>query len=148
MKHVLVVCHANRYRSPLAAAVLAGYSRLIMVRSAGFKQAGRSAAKCIREEAERRGLDLVEHCSDVVNPALLAWADIVLYMDGGNLKRLQALRPSGPHPKQRWLCLGQFAKPAVRRIPDPAFVSAKSPEFRAIMDQIVDAAHNFALRYA
>ena len=119
-KRVLVVCHANQWRSPLAAAALASCGG-IEVRSAGFRRRGRSAARRARLAAALLGYDLDAHKSSVVDGEVLAWAHLIVYMDSGNRRRLvDAMRL---HKVARpYACLGAWCHPPRRRIADPAFV--------------------------
>ena len=120
-RKVLVICHGNKWRSPMAAAALAA-SGAAEVKSAGFRKAGDRAAKRVRLLASVLGHDLEEHRSALVAPDLLAWADVVVYMDGGNRKRLEdAMRAAGI--VKPYACLGAWCDPPRDRIPDPAFVS-------------------------
>lgn len=145
---VLVLCHANRWRSPLAAAVLAAAAPGWEVRSAGFKpDEGRPAARPIRLAAAERGYDLAAHRSQRVTEELAAWARVVVYMDGGNLLRLAALCRE-PAAGQQWVCLARFAnqRSQQQRIPDPAWVPRGGPELRAIVDLIEQCARSLAAR--
>jgi protein-tyrosine phosphatase len=123
-KKVLVVCHGNVNRSPLCAAVLA--SRGVTVRSAGFVNPGKRASKKTRDWAAEQGYDLEGHRSQLLTPELMKWADIVIYMDNGNFRRL---------PKSnKAVCLGSFL--GLTRIPDPAFMARGSKEFLDTMNLI------------
>ena len=69
--------------------------------------------------------------------------DIVIYMDGGNLKRLQAFVGVNVAPLH-WHCLGEFADPPVHRIPDPGFQAKGSQEFKDTVHLIANATLNLA----
>lgn len=121
---VLVLCHANRYRSPLFAALLQRRAPGIEVRSAGFKEGGRPAAKRIREAASRLfGLDLAAHRSTLVSRPLVEWATHVLVMDGGNERRFAEAFPDQACHRANF----------GGRVPDPAFINPASPEFADVM---------------
>jgi len=79
----LVICHGNICRSPYAAAVLAYRLRPrgISVLSAGLIGPGRPSPAVARAAALARGVDLKEHRSQLVTPALLAQVDLVIVMD-------------------------------------------------------------------
>lgn len=140
--NVLVLCHANRWRSPLAAVILKHHGpSTLTVKSAGFKEADKRAAKPIRDAAAARGYDLEAHRSQLATRELLFWADLVVYMDGGNYKRLASLL-NGSFPSVDVACLGQWAKPPVNRVPDPAFMAKASQEFADTVDLIEEAARN------
>lgn len=76
MKHILVVCSQNKWRSPTAENIYRGDSRAI-VRSAGL---GASAPHHISQK------DLI-------------WADLLLYMERDHLERIKALFPNQTLPK-------------------------------------------------
>ena len=106
---------------------------------------GERAAKKMRDAALGHGVDLQYHRSMPITYERLLWAELVVYMDGGNLKRLQALSPE-PLPNQLWVCLGSYADPPVGRIPDPAFMRRGSAEFERVVNQIYGASTNLAER--
>ena len=97
LERVLVLCRANRCRSPLFEEMLrAEFTRSgapVRVSSAGFLEAGRAAASGSQEEAQRRGLDLGAHRSRRVGPADLRSADLVLAMGLEHLRDAVALEP-------------------------------------------------------
>jgi len=82
---VLVLCNGNIFRSPFAAAVLrralGGESERIAVDSAGFQGPGRESPKEAVEAAARRGIDLSGHRSQLVTPALVRAADLIIVME-------------------------------------------------------------------
>jgi protein-tyrosine phosphatase len=94
----------------------------------------------MREAASVFGIDLSEHRSQLVTPSLLKWAQLVVYMDGGNLKRLKAF--NGPSAKL-W-CLGSWVIPAITRIPDPNYMKKGSQEFKEVIQMIVQASRNLS----
>lgn len=144
MRHVLAICHANRWRSPLCAVVMR--RDLIdhaIVRSAGFREAGRRAGKPIRDAAVERGYDLEEHRSTMIDLELLKWADLVVYMDGGNYRRLRD-KMNGTMPDVNIIPLGSWATPRVSRIPDPAFMRRDSVQLRETVELIISASHCLA----
>lgn len=138
---VLVVCHANRFRSPFAA----GYLRYVYpefdVRSRGVKQMlGKTpiAAKCAREAAREYGFYLEDHKAEQLNTKDVRWAEFILYMDGGNLTRLRsgwgALLSQTPHE-----CLAAYVEQP--RIPDPAFLKGSARD--AVWALIASACDQF-----
>lgn len=142
-KRVLVLCHGNKYRSPLCAAFL-GKDRRLEVISAGFrKDAPRPAAKPVREYAALNGLDLSDHRSQRVTPQMLEWAEIIIYMDRGNERRLNDLIGLCPRGavKAQLINLASYSynRPVV---PDPAF-ARNAGDFRAIMDLIKACSNEF-----
>lgn len=142
---VLVVCHGNINRSPLCAAVLRQERPDLTVREAalkGWDNPGfrpERAAKKMRQEAMRAyGIDLEPHRSRSITVADMEWADRVIYMDGGNLRRLHRIKDAwhGLDPAL-WLSLGSFDEPPRERIPDPNFLKAGSPEFIEVVDLVM-----------
>lgn len=116
--NVLVTCHGNRFRSPFAAGLIKQLRPELAVRSSGVKIpiGTHPAAASAREAAERRGFSLMDHRARATTAELIDWADMVLYMDRGNLRRLLAQFPG--LEKQR--CLASYLGRS--RIPDPAFI--------------------------
>lgn len=137
MTRVLVVCHGNINRSPLCAAVLARHPEL-EVRQAALKSWRRPdwrdepASKKMRDAAIELGLNLERHRSTAISQELLRWAQIVIYMDGGNKARLEAMLDEAGDFTTELRCLGEFADPPVGRIPDPAFIK-RGPEFHDVV---------------
>jgi protein-tyrosine phosphatase len=80
---VLVVCHGNICRSPMAAALLRRELNPlgITVRSAGFLGLNRPAPAEAIAAAERYGVNLAEHRSRVVTVELARTADLIVVMD-------------------------------------------------------------------
>lgn len=98
---IVVVCHANVARSPLAMAMLeaAARDRLgarpdVWVRSAGVHaREGQSAASETLREAGTRGLDLGRHRSAVLDRQVVASADLVLTMTESQRAHAALLSP-------------------------------------------------------
>lgn len=93
---LLFVCSGNTCRSPLATALaereLARLGWRLEVRSAGVSpMTGSPASEGSLRAARRHGLDLSEHRSRPLDPALIDWADLVLVMSPGHLLRLAEL---------------------------------------------------------
>lgn len=137
---VLVLCHGNINRSPLAEAVL--HYRGWAVRSAGFKPGGGRAAKKMRDWVAENLPDcwpsVEAHTPTLVTPELVRWADVVLLMDGGNLKRFEAL--FGKLDKVQML--GSYV--GLPRIPDPGFMSRGDPKLGTTYALVAEAAATFA----
>lgn len=148
---VLVLCHGNICRSPLAAAVMkrAGLEDVI---SAGFKPGGKRSPKKMREWAAENatGIDLSEHRSTEVTAEMLKTAEWILYMDGGQRKRLERLWTENGLEELRGsvvnFCepLAYYLEPPAEKIADPMFAGNKDdPRFIAIMHHLIAAAENF-----
>lgn len=138
---VLVMCHGNINRSPLCAAVLRESLGKDAVQSAGFVNPGRPAAKKMRDQAAERGYRLLSHRSQLLTDELLLWADRVVYMDGGNLKRLKTF-PA--FDTKKTICLGRYCVPLQNRIPDPNFMRKGSPDFIFVVEMIIAASKRLA----
>ncbi len=132
---VLVVCHGNLYRSPFAAACLRNIRPQWHVDSCGMKAKGHGgAAKAAREAATRHGLDLSGHQRRPYTEDLHLEYDIVVYMDGGNHRRL--LDAGVPSRK----LVNLAAAVGLPRIPDPAFLSGpKQAAVFALISRAVGA---------
>lgn len=150
---VLVLCHGNICRSPLAAAVMrrAGLTDVV---TAGFKpstEKPKLSPKKVRDWAmQNEGLDLSQHRSQSVTREMLVAADIVIYMDGGQEGRLTALweeyglaAERGPMEKYA-RPLGAWLVTQQSRIGDPMFQKPGTAEFLTIMGQLVEASGRFA----
>lgn len=138
---LVILCAANRYRSPLAAAFLGRYSHLD-VRSAGFKPGGLRAGKPVREAARGFGFDLEDHRSVEVSRELMDWASYVVVMNPTQLDKLTGL--FGPAKRERRVLLGSYLNFMVQSIPDLGFINGSSPEFGRVVSMIKDATTNLA----
>jgi protein-tyrosine phosphatase len=136
--HLLVVCHGNICRSPLAGEALKKeLGKRAVVETAGFRSMGQRASKKVREFALRNSLDLTFHRSKRVTGELLHWADVILYMDGGNEKRLREQSA----PIEKMINLGQVV--GLSRIPDPNF-TPRGPKLDQILQLILTASRKFS----
>jgi protein-tyrosine phosphatase len=95
---ILVVCTANRVRSPMAAAMLtracAALGAPVRISSAGLLRGGHPADPTAQAVAQERGLDLRAHVSREVRPDLLQASDLVIVMTRDHLRQLAVLEPS------------------------------------------------------
>lgn len=137
--NVLVLCHGNVCRSPLAGAVLARGLGEDRVRTAGCKSYDSSrrpppAAKKVREYADRLGYDLSGHRARTVTQEDLAWAGLILYMDRGNQERMGEVLTTEMWTRAR--CLGMYV--GLPSVPDPAFVP-RGPELDRLLGLVVQA---------
>lgn len=145
MKKILVVCHGNINRSPLCAAILKQRTGAEILQAAMMDWVRPlRAAKKMRDAAADLGLDLEEHRSQAATVEMLEEADMVIYMDGGNLKRLKTLAGTDTvDPK--WHCLGQYAPGgSLPRIPDPGFMARDSAKFKETVNLIAKSSANLA----
>lgn len=115
-RRVLVLCHGNLCRSPFAAALLARDPELD-VRSGGLGAAdGHDADAMAMRVASRFDVDLRPHRTHPVAAADVAWAELVLGMEGSHAV---ALRRRFPDASPRLRLLGDFLDEAPHRIDDP-----------------------------
>lgn len=132
---ILIICHGNINRSPACACIL--WENFVDVASAGFVNPGRRAALKMRNAVAAFGYDLSEHRSKLVTKAMVDYADLIIYMDNGNRKRL--VEQFGEDIMTKAKCLGEFARPAVTRIPDPAFMAKGNKMFTDTVSLIIMA---------
>lgn len=145
--NVLVLCHANRWRSPLAAGLLRKHleannlHQVVTVRSSGFKEAGRPAGKPVRNAALELGFSLEDFRSSLLDVNQHDWADLFVHMGRGNYARLQAFRKKyNLMDKPRTTaCLGNWTDPPRSNIEDLAFISPHLPKFDEVVRYIDDA---------
>ncbi|WP_323119950.1 arsenate reductase/protein-tyrosine-phosphatase family protein [Burkholderia alba] len=91
---VLVVCHANLCRSPLAEALLRRALPRVTIRSAGIDaRVGEPAARRARDAARVRGLDLSAHRAQALTVLACARADLILVMETAQRRRIEARYP-------------------------------------------------------
>lgn len=118
---VLVLCHGSVNRSPFVAAIIAHHRPDWRVHCAGLKTTvGRPATPKAKTAAARIGLDLSYHRSQPMTRDLFDWADVVLYMDSGNEKRLiEQVGEAAVRRKAELLA----SYGSLRRLPDPNYTS-------------------------
>jgi protein-tyrosine-phosphatase len=168
---ILVVCHGSINRSPLAGYILRYLlpNKHIRIRAMRPVGKGEKATRKVRNYAQEmleftKQIDqsdnelgkyqlwlvvskaLEEHYSQQCLKEDLIWAEKIIYMDGGNLKRLQNLAVTEQldmtgHPAY---CLGEYLSPPKKRIADPAFMRAGSEELGKTLRDIVMAALGLA----
>lgn len=112
--HLLVVCLGNICRSPYAERRLRELLDGREVRSAGLLEAGRSSPRTAVEVALDRGVALDDHRSVRLSPEWIAWADLVLVMNGSQENEVRSrCRALGTAPLVEWL--GDFDPGAIAR---------------------------------
>lgn len=123
MKHILFVCTANRYRSPIAEACLKkcleeqGLMNKWMVASAGtWTKDGLPAMKDAVDKASAHGLDISAHTSRVITEKILSKSDLVIVMEQG---QKEALQNEFPKHQSRIALLSQVTVGLPYDIPDP-----------------------------
>lgn len=119
---ILFICQGNIYRSPFAEAVLQRpgllRERNISVASAGFVGPGRPSPENAVAEADRRGVDLRPHRSQLIRTPMLRRPTRVVVMD--TRQRREVARVSG-RARSEILVLGDLDPESIarRRIRDP-----------------------------
>ena len=142
IRSVLVLCHGNICRSPLAAALLLRRRPDLDVASAGLSAGdGAQADPLAIRVANDLGVDLTGHRSRPVTPGLVAGADLVLVMEASHAR---ALRSYAPDAAPRTRLLGDFLDTGPFRIPDPWGLPREV--FAATFARIDDAVGRLAAR--
>jgi protein-tyrosine phosphatase len=90
---ILVVCTANRARSPMAEALLARRLPDAHVSSAGSLPAGHPATDGATKAMATRGIDIAAHRSRVLSPQVIADADLVVAMARRHVRDVVVLDP-------------------------------------------------------
>lgn len=131
---ILVVCHGNICRSPLAAAMLKAALPHCRVESAGLQAlVGHPADSSTQEVAMPEGLVLQHHKGRQLSSEMLNDADLILVMS--NSQRT-AIGERSPSALGKTMLLGHWL-PKQREIPDP---HGKSRElFQLVHEQIRQA---------
>ena len=112
VERILVVCKGNICRSPFAAQLLAGRVKTVEVRSAGLEASGRDPADpAAVRAAMRRGACLDAHRTRPMSDVDVAWADLVLGMEGTHAA---AIAVRWPAARAKVRLLGHF-------LPEPPF---------------------------
>lgn len=122
MPSILFVCTANRYRSPIAAAVFASLlekstASAWEVGSAGtWTKNGLPAIPEAVTKAASLGLDITNHRSRLITREMIAAADLVLVMEEGQKESLSA---EFPDLRAKIRLLSQATRGVSYDIPDP-----------------------------
>ena len=117
LRRVLVICHGNICRSPFGEALIAVRAPALEVRSAGLhasdgNPADLQAIAC----AQRMGVSLVAHRSQLATNDLLGWADLILVMQGAHVAEIARRFPSCVG---RVRLLGDYLPEPPYGLPDP-----------------------------
>lgn len=143
MPAILFVCTANRFRSPVAAAVLTkclvdrGIARSWRVRSAGtWAAAGKAVLPSVLAAALKFGIDLSGHRSAEVTRQMLSEYDLVIVMQAG---QKEALLTEFPNLQDRIHLLSEIVEGRSYDIPDSK-ISAEEAE------EVVEELHGLIRR--
>jgi protein-tyrosine phosphatase len=145
MPHILFVCTANLYRSPLAAAFL--YRKLQtdrrsegwVVESAGtWAVPGHHVPEQALMAARDLGLDLQSHLTRQVDRDLLAGYDLILVMERGHM---EALTIEFPFIQKKLHLLSEVADQLQYDIADPASSGLRISEIAAQMCNLIERAY-------
>ena len=146
---ILVICHGNINRSPAVAEMLKVLDEegVFEVESAGFVGPWKRAVRKTRRALLRRvpkATGIKSHRSKLVTEEMARSADYILYMDGGNFRRLAALVDSDSAVLDKAIPLAAYVNKS--RMVDPNFLRAGSEEFEQAIDDLVEATTNFVRR--
>ena len=133
IRHILVMCYGNIYRSPFVEKYLA--ERLgedFEIRSAGFHpKSNRASSEAHIKMCLEYNVDLSAHRSTVVNRELTDWADVIVIMDRHNWYALADY----PSATSKVLWLGVLLEQSIKEIQDP--YSKSESEARLIVQQLL-----------
>jgi protein-tyrosine phosphatase len=123
IQRILVLCHGNVCRSPLAEAYLRHRLKAgtdgVEVSSAGLEtEKGRSAHPLAVHVAEQAGLSLGAHSSTPVDRGQIDEADLILVMEDSQMDQVLQRFPSAKH---KTIPLGYFSRGLPFDISDPYF---------------------------
>jgi len=140
MPFVLFVCTANRYRSPIAAAVFSSklgqdqQTEDWKVDSAGtWTQNGLPVVPEAAQSAAQKGLNLSTHRSKNITSDLIHQADLILVMENG---QKEALEIEFPDCRKKIYLLSQATVGIPFDIPDPMIHPEAGDVSREILEMI------------
>lgn len=145
MPHILFICTANLYRSPLAAALFRrklqadGQSHHWTVESAGtWTIPGQGVPPDALRAARSIDIDLKTHVTRPVDRPLLARQNLILVMERGHR---EALNIEFPFVQSRAYLLSEVTDQLEYDVADPAKSSVGINEFAAEMLKLIDRAY-------
>lgn len=124
--HVLMVCHGNICRSPVAQYMLQEMLKdshpHVAIDSSGVGALiGYPAAPEMRQLMTDRGIDLSLHTAKQINLDLVNWSDLILVMDGHQRIFIEKKFPSSRGKTQllgRWLDIEEVPDPYGKSLQD------------------------------
>jgi protein-tyrosine-phosphatase len=141
MPSVLFVCTANRFRSPLAAALLErklhelGLADAWTIGSAGiWTTPGQPALPQVSNAAQRFDIDLSGHRSARVSRKLLSRYDLILVMQGG---QKEALLTEYPELEEHIYLFSQVVERRTYDIPDSTDSEDGALELASELDSLI-----------
>lgn len=143
---ILMVCLGNICRSPMAEGVLRHLARerglSITTDSAGTGDYHVGEAPDHRAQAamRRQGLDISDLRARQVTPEDFDRFDLLLAMDGDNLRHMLRLAPSPAHAAKARLIMDHAPGHTLREVPDPYFGGEEG--FDAVLDMLMEACTN------
>lgn len=140
IRTVMVICHGNICRSPFAGAELARRKPDLQVRSAGLEAGeGNSAELFAGRMAQEFGVDLTGHKAHRLSAEDIAWADLIVAMQGHHVAKV---RRRWPGAEKSVRLLGDFLPSAPYAIEDPW--GREADVFSAVFERIVKANERLA----
>jgi protein-tyrosine-phosphatase len=135
---VLVLCHGNICRSPLAAALAARRYPSVSFASGGFyPETGRHSPSFVVAAGDGLGVDLTEHRSKCVDAKLMGEARLVLIMD---IRNYEQLAKAFPDSLDKTLFLGMLLPNPKLEIKDPYDNPASMPAVAREIDCAIERA--------
>ena len=135
---ILIVCHGNIIRSPLAASLVArgvGRAARVAIASAGLAAVpGRPPHPTAVQLANEHMLDLRDHAASIVDAAAVAASDAIFVMD---VPQLVLMRRRFPEARARTFLLTCLASDTPLEIRDP--YAGDASHFQACFEQISHA---------
>jgi protein-tyrosine-phosphatase len=131
---LLFVCHGNKERSAAAELIARARYPQFEVQSSGVAaRTGSITSRKMRQALAEAGYPAVSMRSQPTTQAQIDWADLVLYMDSGNQRRLQDRFGDIPHAQR----LSDYVEGA-KSIPNPGWCKDMR-QHRKIVLQIEEA---------
>ncbi len=120
-RRILFVCLGNICRSPAAEGVVRALAPALELDSCGTGgwHVGEAPYAPMQEAARARGYDLSALRARQVSADDFARFDLILYMDGQNLREVEAMRPKGAEVPVRLFT--DFVETGETAVPDPYY---------------------------